>query len=219
MASSLRFEVAKSRPVQAEEHEVLKAVRNLTELATGIRNLTNHFHHEYDPEFDKAIRRVRPDWFTVESGRKGQAILEFALILPLLFGFLALVVDLGFGQYRHQVTHSIAEGAATSSAVAAMQAGTFAAGSATCPTASGNNLSVGCQYAQIGSSSAFQTATVLTSGLGAPAGVTNPATVYWVTAVVSEKIAPMFGAGLNISSTSTAAVWSNGSSQGVFLVQ
>ena len=152
------------------------------------------------------------------KSRAGQAMIEFALIFPLLIGMLSLFVDVGFAQWRHLVTQNIAQGAAMSSAVSAMQAGTFAASSASCPTATAY-LTVGCQYAAVGASTAFHTATTLTAGLGAPSGVVNPNTEYFVTASVHELILPIFGTGLNINAVSTACVWQSGSQTGVFLVQ
>jgi hypothetical protein len=37
------------------------------ELAEALAHFTDPNHPDYDPEFDKEIRRLRPDWFKDET--------------------------------------------------------------------------------------------------------------------------------------------------------
>ena len=41
----------------------------MNELAEALDNYTDPNHPEYDPEFDREIRRLRPDWFIDEVER------------------------------------------------------------------------------------------------------------------------------------------------------
>lgn len=41
-----------------------------TRLGQALSNYTRKSSHVYDPEFDKTIRTLRPDWFTVQSNAR-----------------------------------------------------------------------------------------------------------------------------------------------------
>lgn len=157
----------------------------------------------------------------------GQAMIEMALMLPLIVGLLALIIDLGLGQWRHMTCTSAAQSAAMGAAVDALEAIDLDCRSGlncqtlTCPEKATitpyNNLMTGCVHAAVSAMDFYKSSAVISSGNGlSPAGVSHP---YWVSATVREKVPAIFGWGLNISVRSTAAVWVHGPVRGVFLVE
>ena len=57
----LRDEGVRVLEVVADRAIALETEEN--DLAESLANYTNPDHPEYDPEFDKQIRTLRPDWF------------------------------------------------------------------------------------------------------------------------------------------------------------
>jgi hypothetical protein len=89
------------------------------------------------------------------KNEQGQAILELTLMLPVIVGILALIVDLGLGQWRHMVCTTSAQAAANGAAVQALRAArrpsNWQAAGSIAPFASQANwqISAPCELAQV----------------------------------------------------------------------
>src|SRR3989337_4317000 len=61
------------------------------------------------PAVDGTVRRIRNGW---RNGERGQALIEMALVLPMIFVFMLVIVDFGIGlNHRVVVTNDAREGA------------------------------------------------------------------------------------------------------------
>ena len=62
------------------------------ELAQALENYTNPNHPEYDAEFDKKIRSIRPDWFIEEDIAKSKhpVLTEMGLVAEK-YGIMDLI--------------------------------------------------------------------------------------------------------------------------------
>ena len=61
------------------------------------------------PAVDGTVRRTRNGW---RNGERGQALIELALVLPLIFVFTLVMVDFGIALDRREVLqHAVREGA------------------------------------------------------------------------------------------------------------
>ena len=61
------------------------------------------------PTVDDPMRRTRKGW---RNGERGQALIEMALVLPLIFVFILVMVDFGIALDRREVLqHAVREGA------------------------------------------------------------------------------------------------------------
>jgi len=168
-----------------------------------------------------------------KDGREGQALLMATLGLFLLFGMIALVIDLGWAYYKKQSGQSAADSAALSAAVYALNNGhTCGQKGVICATSAYNcanppvnpptsNLEAGCLYAAAnGYRNAGNQSVSLTADYSEPPGAHGNSETYWVQARVAETmpsfffIQPSGGAGLlliglttsSTSSVSTAAI-------------
>jgi Flp pilus assembly protein TadG len=135
----------------------------------------------------------------------GQALIMVTLSISVLLGMIGLAVDLGWSYYRRQAAQTAAESAATAAAVAAAVSSTISCNSTTavcqgvtaCPanpsTPPATNISSGCLYAQANGFLNTGSQTVqLASNLTAPPAVSGVATLYWVTATVTEQNPQLF---------------------------
>ena len=147
------------------------------------------------------------------------------LSLPLMFGLLGLVAEIGWAYWRQEACTTAAQAAAIAAGRQAQIAGTFttAAGiytqstTANCPAsptgASTNNLMAGCLYAQAnGFINAGKQRVMYTAGTsGVPVSGATPN--YWVRYTVSETLPSLFSAILGFQHT----VISGRATSGVFL--
>ena len=136
---------------------------------------------------------------------RGQAILLFAFVLPLLLGAMALVIDLGWTYYLGKKAQTAADAAALASVAQAMQ--TIGAGgqarcdvlgcqaATACPGT--GNLQAGCVYSQAngftsGGDGGRQTV-MIAAGTTSPApNVPNVPVDYWVQVTVTQQVPQWF---------------------------
>ncbi len=156
---------------------------------------------------------------------RGQAAIFITLSVPVLFGMLGLVVDIGWAYWRKEACKTAADAAAMSAIVAAYSGADLTCGSGvTCQAATAcppsatsppsNNLMTGCLYAQQNGfvNSGRQTVTIAANTTPSPITGVNPA--YWVQATISENIPTLFSAVLGktastVSASSTAGLFQN----------
>jgi Flp pilus assembly protein TadG len=132
------------------------------------------------------------------SPRAGQAGLFIVMNLGLLFGLLALAVDLGWSYFRRQAAQAAADSAALAAAVFAQQNG-YTCGSngvvcgtaVNCPypnvTPATTVFQVGCLYAEANGFVNNGNQTVTMQGNSTtPPGTSGNAPAYWVKATITE---------------------------------
>ena len=146
------------------------------------------------------------------------------LSVPLLFGLLGLVVEMGWAYWRQEACRTAAQAAAVAAGRQAQIAGAFTTAvgiyaqstTASCPAtptgASTNNLMAGCLYAQAnGYSNAGKQKVMYTAGTsGNPVSGSSPN--YWVRYTVTETVPTLFSAilgmrNLTISGRATVGVF------------
>jgi hypothetical protein len=149
------------------------------------------------------------------------------LSLPLMFGLMAMVVDIGWAYWRQEACKTAAQSAAEAAARAAQLASNLTCGSGVtcqatttaCPssptTPPSNNLMNGCLYAQAngytaGGNNSRQNVSYSAGTAGNPVSGVSPN--YWVRFTVVEKIpalfTSMFGAQWQmVSANATAGVF------------
>jgi hypothetical protein len=165
------------------------------------------------------------------SGRRGQALIFVTLSLPVTFGVLGFVVDVGWSYFQKEAVYTAAQSAAMAAALDASANVANGCGAGTtnvpcqsdtaCPATlhTDKPLEAGCLYAKQngfvnGGNNSTQSVSMAAGTTGSPvAGVAAPS--YWVTATVSENIPTLFSAVLNqmwmsVSAKSTAAVFGGG---------
>lgn len=165
-------------------------------------------------------------------GRRGQAAIEFALVLPVLVAMVALMLGAGIAMWRTVLTTesvAAAASAGAAQAVAAVANGATSCGapglhctSHTCTPAAQfspwSNIESGCAVAEVTASPAFATSITLSGAMGEPAGLPAIAGAFYsVTAQRAETISSILGP-LQVASRATAVVWQAGGSAGVVLV-
>jgi Flp pilus assembly protein TadG len=140
---------------------------------------------------------------TALRGRRGQTAVLFTMSLPLTFGLVGLVVDVGWMYWRREACQTAAEAAAMAASVSAMASGgssiTCNSGSVWCsttatacpaqPSASPtNNFGTACYFAYENGFAATGTQNVLvTANSGSAPTVSGVSPSYYVTVRVSEK--------------------------------
>jgi hypothetical protein len=166
--------------------------------------------------------------------RRGQALLMMSFTITAMFGIMALVVDVGWANYRKQA----AQAAADSAAVAAIryavakglntcgdQLGCYPATPYTCPATppgtADTNIDSACMMA---AANGFTTdlshgrAVNVYSNIGNPPRVGGAQGVYWTTVVITETshsfFGPLVGGRLNPAARATAAQVYAGGGQG-----
>jgi hypothetical protein len=160
----------------------------------------------------------------IRQSERGQVLLVFALSIFVLLGILALVMDVGWGQYVGKKAQAAADAAALAAATealrlvspdGALECGDVACqGEGDCP-ASGN-LQNGCQYASAnqfasGGDGGRQTVKIAANTSSPAPGVPNVPVKYWVQVTTRHSLPQMFSGllssvGLLPSARATAAV-------------
>jgi hypothetical protein len=154
--------------------------------------------------------------------RRGQALLMMTFTITAMFGIMALVVDLGWANYRKQAAQAAADSAAAAAVRAKIdlglttcgdQLGCFPATPFTCPATppgvAGTNIDNACMMAAAnGFTTSGNQAVNVYANLGNPPSVNGAVGVYWVTVIVTETSAsffgPMVGGRLNPAAKATA---------------
>jgi hypothetical protein len=155
--------------------------------------------------------------------RRGQALLMMSFSITAMFGIMALVVDIGWANYRKQVAQAAADSAASAAVRAAIARGLNTCGDAlgcypttpyTCPARppglAASNIDSACIMAAVnGFTTKDSKAVKVYANLGNPPNVNGAVGVYWVTVIVTETSAPFFGpmvgGRLNPAAKATAA--------------
>lgn len=155
--------------------------------------------------------------------QRGQVLLMMTFALFAMFGIMALVVDVGWANYRKQA----AQAAADAAALAGVRY-TIAKGLNTCgdqlgcysdapyicpadpPTIAATNIDSVCMLAAANGFTTKGTQAVkVYANLGNPPGVAGAQSAYWVTVIVTETSATFFGSlvgsRLNPAARATAA--------------
>ena len=172
----------------------------------------------------------------MRKSEAGQALILVTFSLTVLLGMIGLAVDLGWSYYRRQAAQGAAEAAAIAAAVsAASNSGSISCSNATCQSATAcaanptgpptDNISSGCLYAKAnGFLNAGQQTVQISSNLSSPPAVPGVATLYWVTATITERNAQLFS-GLfgshtfgSVAAQATAGVFSGGISNCVYVL-
>jgi Flp pilus assembly protein TadG len=156
------------------------------------------------------------------GSRSGQAAVVLAVSITLLCGMIGLVVDLGWAYFKRESVQAAAESAVLAAASFARSNGstcgtsTFSCTASDCASvSSGNEMYVGCEYAQQNgyTDGSHNQHVSVTAGTGAPP--TTPgatATSFYVTATVSESVPVTFsrvlngGSALSVAARATAVV-------------
>jgi Flp pilus assembly protein TadG len=158
-----------------------------------------------------------------------------ALSVPLMFGLLGLVVDIGWAYWREEACKTAAQAAAFASARQAQLASnltcssgvtcqaTTANCSSTLSSPPSNNLVAGCLYAKANGflNTGTQLVQYQANTSGNPVAGSSPA--YWVRFTVTEQIPTLFSSLMGakytvVSARSTAGVWSSGTGGCVYVL-
>src|SRR5580692_2168579 len=140
-----------------------------------------------------------------KHSERGQILLMMTLATPLVFGGLALAIDVGWAYYRREVSQAAADGAALAAARAAMRSasGNYTCGSngvwcgaaTTCPTtpvaSPTTSFDNACMMASANGLSG-QTVTVQANNTASVPTVSGPSVDYWVTVRVYHAGSRLF---------------------------
>jgi Flp pilus assembly protein TadG len=156
------------------------------------------------------------------NSRRGQALLMMSFAITAMFGIMALVVDVGWANYRKQAAQAAADSAATAAVRSAIARGLNTCGDqlgcypttpytcpATPPAISTTNIDSACMMAATnGFTTSGNQAVNVYANLGNPPSVNGAMSAYWVTVIVTETSAsffgPMVGGRLNPAARATA---------------
>jgi len=170
--------------------------------------------------------RIKP------HARRGQALLMMSFAITAMFGIMALVVDVGWANYRKLAAQAAADSAAIAAVRAAVAGGLNTCGGAlgcspatpyTClatpPGTAATNIDNACMIAAANLFTTTGTRAVnVYSNVGNPPRVSGVLGVYWVTVVITETsnsfFGPLVGGRLNPAARATAAQVSAGGAQG-----
>jgi Flp pilus assembly protein TadG len=175
------------------------------------------------------------------NSRKGQTLILFVLVLPLLMGAMGLAVDLGWLYYRKQAATAAAEAAALAAVKSASAYFSSSAGCsvsnnvvcqqpARCPTIIPNppatDFDVACQFASqngFAVTSGGSQNVMVSAGSGTPPTVNGVNAPYWVTVEAAESVPQSFSSvlGNTLGTTSgraTAAYFNGGSGGGCIYI-
>jgi Flp pilus assembly protein TadG len=153
------------------------------------------------------------------AARRGQAAVFITLSLPVMFGLLGLVVEIGWANWRKEAAQTAAQAAVMAIVNAAGSTTPVAMGSTSCPSSPSTSIAwqVGCLFAtQDGFTNSGNQAVSVQIGSGSTgipvSGVTG--SKYWVAVTTSETEAPLFsrvlgGLGLTVNWQSVAAVYAS----------
>jgi hypothetical protein len=173
--------------------------------------------------------------------RRGQTLILFVLILPVLLGAMGLAVDLGWSYYRKQAATSAAEAAALaavklasayfgSSAGCGVNSNVVCQTPVQCPASAVNppvtDFDAACAYASYNGFAVTQGGNqnvMVSAGTGTPPSVSGVNTAYWVTVQTAEGIPQSFSSILGntlgtVSGKATAAYLNGGSGGGCIYI-
>jgi hypothetical protein len=145
--------------------------------------------------------------------RRGQAAILAALSLPLVFGTLGLVVDLGWSYFLKTRVQTAADAAAAAAAVYALN-NSDSCSTVSCGTAlncSGvaapptTSLTAGCLYATADGPPVLTASMIENDSSHLPAGLTGVAPAMWVKATVTTSAVPTFLSVLGVTNAATIA--------------
>ncbi|MGH9722179.1 MAG: pilus assembly protein TadG-related protein [Bryobacteraceae bacterium] len=150
-----------------------------------------------------------------DKSERGQALLLFALFLPVMLGMLALVIDAGWSYFVKKTAQTAADAAAMAAAADALQRigseDSAPCEKLTCQTAvpcpASGNLQIGCAYASAngfapGGSQSVQIA----SGAGPNApNVPNVPVDYWVQVTAKQSLPQWFSGAVSATGLTPAA--------------
>jgi Flp pilus assembly protein TadG len=160
---------------------------------------------------------------TRTHSRRGQALLMMSFTITAMFGIMALVVDIGWANYRKQVAQAAADSAASAAVRAAIARGLNTCGDAlgcysstpyicpaTPPGIAATNIDSACMMAAAnGFTTSGNQAVQVYANLGNPPNVNGAMSQYWVTVIITEISAsffgPLVGGRLNPAAKATAA--------------
>ena len=166
---------------------------------------------------------------------RGQAALMVTISIPLMFGLLGLVVDVGWSYWREEACKTAAQAAAYSAARQAQTASNLTCGSgvtcqstvANCPATStkppSNNLIAGCLYATANGFSNSGKQKVMYQANTTTSPVSGSSPDYWVRYTVTEQIPTLFSAILGktsiiVSARATAGVFASANGGCVYVL-
>jgi Flp pilus assembly protein TadG len=156
------------------------------------------------------------------NSRKGQALLMMSFSITAMFGVMALVVDVGWANYRKQAAQAAADSAASAAVRAAIAKGLNTCGDqlgcyptapytcpATPPSIAVTNIDSACMMAAAnGFTTSGSQAVNVYANLGNPPTVNGAVGVYWATVVITETshsfFGPLVGSPLNPAARATA---------------
>ncbi len=162
---------------------------------------------------------------TVRSRRaqRGQAAIMLTMSLPMMFGLLALVCDVGWAYWRREAAKTAASAAAAAVVAAAGSTTPTSQSSTQCPSTLNTSLpwEVGCDFAVhngFTNGSSNRTVAIAIGTTSPPVSGVSPSN-YWVSATVTEQLPSWFStvlgqSGLNITGRSTVAVYGASGSGG-----
>lgn len=154
--------------------------------------------------------------------QRGQALLMMSFTITAMFGIMALVVDVGWANYRKQAAQAAADSAAAAAVRAAIAKGLNVCGDqlgcypttpytcrATPPSIAATNFDSACMLAAAnGFTTSGNQAVNVYANLGNPPRVNGAVGVYWVTVVITETshsfFGPLVGGPLNPAARATA---------------
>ena len=153
------------------------------------------------------------------SSQRGQALVLFALVLPMLLMLMAFVLDVGWGYYMSKKAQTAADAAAMAAiddvlqkvgAGGAVQCGTSVQCQqvGACPTS--GNLYDGCQYAAAngftqGGDSGGQSLSIAADTTSPIPNVAGISAAYWTQVTAQDKLPKWFSGMISPNSLSPAA--------------
>ncbi len=125
--------------------------------------------------------------------QRGQALIFVTASLPVMFGLVGLVADIGWAYWRREACRTAAQSAVMAVVSAAGSAIPSSQGDTTCPSSlsTSDPWQIGCAFAQQngftnGNNNQTVSIQIGSGGTNIPVSGIAP-TKYWVTATVSEK--------------------------------
>lgn len=169
------------------------------------------------------------------KSQRGQVLLMMSFALFAMFGIMALVVDVGWANYRKQAAQAAADAAAIAAVRTAIAKGLNTCGDAlgcyptnpyicpaTPPAIAATNIDSACMFAAAnGFTTGGSQAVKVYADLGNPPRVNAGVGSYWVTVIVTETSHSFFGSligsRLNLAARATAAQIPNPSPGTVYM--
>ena len=171
----------------------------------------------------------------MRTSQRGQALLMVTFSIAFLLGMIGLAVDLGWSYYRRQAAQGAAEAAAIAAVVSTLGSSSITCVNAGCQTATAcpanpttppsTNIGSGCLYAKANGFLNTGSQTVqIAANLTSPPAAAGIATLYWVTATITETNSQLFSGMLGghtlggIAAQATAGVFQGAVSNCVYVL-